>query len=139
MPGYNPESEQDERYSAMNAVGMVGLADAQSYVISEYKPEYELHGTEAAADNGALVVTGTHYLHDGPNSDSEEFGAYGCLEVFGMNGFSYLKEKIKELGGGVPEENTESYISTLCSKSKLSIELKAATRPSLVLAPHEEE
>ncbi len=133
MPGYNPSSNLDDRYGERNTVGMVGLADAQSHVITQYKPEYELHGAEAPSDNGALVVTGTHYLHDGPDNDEEVFGAYGCLEVFGTRGFSDLKETIKEFAGGYSDVDTESFISTLCSKSKLRIELKSTTRPSLIV------
>ena len=133
MPGYNPSSNGDERYEVRNTVGMVGLADAQSYVITRYKPEYELHGAEAPSDNGALVVTGTYYLHDGPDNDEEVFGAYGCLEVFGTRGFSDLKETIKEFAGGCFDVDTESFISTLCSQSKLRIELKSTTRPGLVV------
>ena len=133
MPGYNPSSNPDPDYSTrIEYVQMVGLADAQSYTISKYKEDYVLHGTEAPADDGALVVTGTHYLHDGPNDDDEVFGAFGCIEMFGNKGFAALKKSIKEIAGAHEDSDTEAVITYLCSNSKLRIVLEATSRPAVI-------
>ena len=49
---------------------VVGLADNQRHVIKVWKPNYTVHSAPSHED-GAWVVTGHFYIHDGPDDDSE--------------------------------------------------------------------
>lgn len=133
MPGYNP-NQKDKNYKGMDSVGMVGLAEGRDYVSPMYKGDYELHGTEAPADNGAFVITGTHYLHDGPDSNSKDdvFGAYGCVETYGPAGFEYTKLSVKKAAGLHPGTDTETMMEKLCELKKVTISIAAASYPPVV-------
>lgn len=143
MPGYNPNPSEDDTcddYQKWTPISMTGLADTQS--MNPTYIEYELHGVDSGAmpDDGAFVLTGSFYLHDGPNGEDDGFlwGAFGCCEVYGNKGMQYLKEEIASLSGIPKDDNTttEDVLVELCSPSnqKLFVYIEGTSRPSVVEA-----
>jgi len=133
MPYLNPSKQKDKRYKLVkDEVAMIGLADTTTYTIPEYK-DYELHSTDLG-ENGAFVLQGTHYIHDGPNDDTEVFGSAGCLEVFGKEGMEALKKIVAEYSESKKNTVTEQ-LKELASAGLLKAKLEKAQRPAVKVSP----
>jgi RHS repeat-associated protein len=131
-PYLNPSAIQDKKYRTVReTTGMVGLSD-HLVVRPRYEP-YKLHST-TEGDNGKFILDGAHYLHDGPDDDTQGFGTAGCCEVFGPKGFVSLMELIADLSG-VDSGDTEDKVTKLTKAGKLTVELAPAKVPPLVVNP----
>lgn len=117
-----------------NTPKMVGLAQKQSY-ISAYM-EYELHGAEGEADNGAFTITGNHLLHDGPDDNDDRYGAQGCIEVYGPAGFEAVKNKVVEFSRA-PGDTMKKKLDQVSKSKCLKICIAKADHPPLKLTPWE--
>ncbi len=104
------------QYDEARGVGprVVGLADEQTHTLNwvDYM-------------GGSWQVYGNFLIHDGPdNPDGTRWGAIGCVEVCGANGWENFNTLIKDLSNS----DSESAIS---SAGQLTVSYAAATRPAL--------
>ena len=112
---------------------MAGLADKREQPIQSYLPNYEIHNTHSE-ENGGFVITGSFMIHDGPDNlqtEARMWGAAGCMEVVGENGFSTMKEFIFSISGS---ENTdmEKGLQELVNSKNLWLKLEGTQRPAVI-------
>ena len=112
---------------------MAGLADKREQPIQSYLPNYEIHNTHSE-ENGGFVITGSFMIHDGPDNlqtGARMWGAAGCMEVVGENGFSTMKEFIFSISGS---ENTdmEKGLQELVNSKNLWLKLEGTQRPPVI-------
>ncbi len=130
MPFYNPTNVKSDYKLKTNNVIMAGLLSSRIQNISIYK-DYKMHSTRLG-ENGAFVLKGTFYLHDGPDSLSEHgWASAGCIEVVGVNGFTNLKTTICRFAG-LKGVNLTSELTKIASKGYLSLNLMQADKPSII-------
>jgi RHS repeat-associated protein len=109
---------------------MAGLADKREQTIQSYLPDYEIHNT-FSEENGGFVITGGFMIHDGPDnlqSEAGMWGAAGCMEVVGENGFSTMKEFIFSISGS-ENTNIEKGLQELVNTKNLWLQLEGTPRP----------
>ncbi|MDZ4814789.1 MAG: RHS repeat-associated core domain-containing protein [Verrucomicrobiota bacterium] len=105
---------------------MTGLADKREAPSPQYKANYGVPNRPSNED-GAIVITGTFYIHAGPTSLTEySWGAAGCTEVVG---FTAMKAHIAELSDQ-PGKSVEEAIKEFVRQKMLIIKLEQATRPA---------
>ena len=108
---------------------VVGLSDRQSYTISAWKPNYL--DEDPNITRGAWRITGGHLLHDGADAPMQEaWGAIGCIEVCGNNGFSNLNNLIREWAG-VTKTGDRAY-QEIVNRRLLEVYFDKAVRPPLI-------
>ncbi len=94
---------------------VVGLAEAQRHTLRR-----------ANYMRGSWQITGNHVIHDGAdNPIRDAYGAIGCIEVTGTNGWQRFEATIRRLSG-TNDPNAISRARTL------SIQIDATTRPPLI-------
>ena len=105
-----------------------GLADQKSdYRIQSYNPNYKIHNTYSP-ENGGFVIEGNFMIHDGPDGyENYGWGAAGCFEIMGKNGFNEFKTFIFSLSGmeGEREQGLVDFVKT----GNLRLNLEKAERP----------
>lgn len=120
----------DGSVSDYKSVGnfVVGLKDHNWHRMPMYK-DYELHSVDFAG-NGAWVIKGNHYIHDGPNNHDEIFGSAGCMEVYGYNAFQDFSDTLVNYTGAANRYDAPR-------KMPIFINLLATPRPPLRLVPQD--
>ncbi len=122
----NSSSNPDPDYKIQNKVSTCGLADEQTYKCPKYKDYYETQN-RFSPYGGCFVVTGTFYIHAGPNSISEAgWGSAGCVEIIGD--FGDFKNFIANISGSTAA-NTPDKLIELVNAKKLTIKYIEAPRP----------
>ena len=112
---------------------VVGLAENQRHVIKSWKPTYTVHSAPSLED-GAWVVTGTFYIHDGPDNDTEIYATIGCVEVRGPQGFVKFNDLLISLMDPAGKTRDEQ-LAAIARSGLLTIVYEKATRPALKVAP----
>jgi len=107
---------------------VVGLKDHNWHLMPRYM-DYELHSVDFGS-NGAWVIKGTHYIHDGPDDHEEIFGSAGCMEVYGYNAFTEFSNTLVDYTGARNRYEAPK-------KMPIFINLLATPRPPKKLVPQE--
>ena len=109
---------------------MCGLSDERHSTIQSYNPNYQVHNSQTP-ENGGFVIYGNFMIHDGPDSENNTgWGAAGCMEVMGDEGFTKLKSFIFDLSGS-RDPNMEQGLKEFVSSGKLHINIEQSKRPSV--------
>jgi RHS repeat-associated protein len=118
----------DAKSKARPSPVVTGLADAQDRT-AVYMRDYIVHNTETP-ENSAFQIWGSHLLHDGPDYEmGNGWGASGCVEVGGIQGFTELKNFVSlyALAG----ETREERLKELSDRKAIRIILEKAERPTI--------
>ncbi|MFK8100946.1 MAG: RHS repeat-associated core domain-containing protein [Saprospiraceae bacterium] len=117
------------QYHTGEKASVVGLADRQTHNISQWRPDY-LDGLVDATP-GAWRVMGGHLLHDGADNPTAEnaWGAIGCVEVCGENGFGRLNWLVRKFTG--TSTYGENAYKAIIKRKLLQIHFEKAKRPPL--------
>jgi RHS repeat-associated protein len=121
------DAEHDYKTIAPSPI-MSGLSNAQNKIIHTYKPDYQLYNTYSP-ENGAFVIQGGFYIHDGPDDlvNNPGWGSAGCMEVCGSTGFSEMKDFIKTISGSTLP--TEEAITEIVNAGKVNLVIQKAKVP----------
>ena len=123
----NPQSSGYKQVTGSTPI-MSGLSDERHSTIRCYNPNYKVHNSQTP-ENGGFVIYGNFMIHDGPdNADNTGWGAAGCMEVMGDEGFMELKTFIFDLSGS-QNPNTEQGLLDFVSSGKLYINIEQSERP----------
>jgi hypothetical protein len=128
MPYYNPGRKHPE-YTSEGWLSC-GLSDPRRVVVSQYIHDYEVRNRYSPG-RGAIVVTGSFYIHAGPASQQDTgFGSAGCIEIIGN--YDNFKSAIAQIGG-LPATRGEldRSIRKLVEQAKLIVTIQAAKAPQL--------
>ena len=126
MPYYNDPKSPYPQYKARGFL-VAGLSSPRRGLVPTYKRNYGIQNTYSPF-GGAIVITGTFYIHAGPQKlDEWGWGSAGCIEVIGN--FDAYKKDIATLGG--LSGNPDDAIEKLVRSKKLFYDIKAATPPKL--------
>ena len=101
-------------------VRVVGLADAQTHVVSAWIPGYYSY---AGASGNAWQITGDHLIHMGPRDIVSGCMAWGCIEIC-YSRMTEFNEKVLEYSGATSH-------GEIIQERKFIVKLEAASRPSL--------
>lgn len=116
------------QYKTGGPATVVGLADEQEYTVGQWRPNY-LDGNDDITP-GAWRIRGRHLLHDGADDPTvDAWGAIGCVEVCGENGFARLNWLIR-LWSGTAKKGQEAY-QEIVNRRLLKIKFQKAKRPIL--------
>ena len=126
MPYWNNPTSPDPHYKTKGWVN-AGLSAKRTIVVSKYIKDYSIHNMPATS-NGAIVLSGTFYIHEGPASLSDYgAGSAGCVEIVGR--FEDFKETIQLLSG--ISGDVDLAIEKLVKAKKLIVEIETATVPNI--------
>jgi hypothetical protein len=109
---------------------VVGLADAQSYQINTWLPNYLVGRTEP----GAWKVYDNFLIHDGPDEPRSKqitYGAIGCIEVCGPGQFREMNARLFK-AAGVAGNDFAANAAKVAAGNVLSVEYLSAIRPPLL-------
>lgn len=116
-------------------IHVVGLADAQDYVIPLWDPNYRVHSA-ASTELGAWQVTGNFLVHDGPDDPrpsgpgGQVYATVGCIELCGPAKFDALNDLLISLSGLTSGSRRQKLLD-IGSSGNLKIVYETATRPPL--------
>ncbi len=120
---------------AGEAPHIVGLADAQTYTIQMWLPEYRVH-SQQSAEIGAWKVFDNFLVHDGPDdpqSRATPYATVGCIELCGPAQFNALNDFIVALCGLTTGTRADK-LNAIGNSGMLRIIYDAAARPALTPA-----
>lgn len=87
------------RKSEACAPSIIGLADAQTYDIKMWLPDYRVY-RDCSSEHGAWLVYGNFLIHDGPDKPMKQtYISAGCIGICGFKGFMKFNEFIINLSG----------------------------------------
>ena len=99
---------------------IVGLAEAQTHVISGWLPKYlsEINGFP----KGAYIIYGGHYFHSGSTPTFPNVAVVGCIGIHGRGEWVRFCDAITEMAG------TDNELD-IVRKGKLVVTIEAASKP----------
>ncbi len=110
-------------------VHSVGLSENQRHIIKAWKPNYKVHSFPSVED-GAWVVTGTFYIHDGPDDHTQIEASIGCVEVWGDQGFVKFNDLLISLMDP-PGKTRDEKCFAIARSGLLTIVYEKAPRPPI--------
>lgn len=113
---------------------VVGLADAQSYVVQGWIENYPPHDTHAAVERGAWHIKDNYLIHDGPDepqsTESHVFATIGCISICGPNMFTEFCDYLVSISGATGADRAKK-LASLGGAKIVSVNFLKAERPTL--------
>lgn len=113
---------------------VVGLADAQSYVVQGWIENYPPNSTDAAVERGAWHIKDNYLIHDGPDepqrTDLHIFATIGCISICGPNKFTEFCDYLISLSGATGADRSRK-LANLGGAQIVSVTYIKTERPTL--------
>lgn len=126
MPYWNDPESPDPHYKYLGWTN-AGLSSKRTVIVKKYLKDYQVRN-RFSPGRGAIVVTGSFYIHAGPADESDYgFGSAGCIEIIGN--FDDFKNDIQSVSGY--SGASDDAILELIKEGNLKVIIEEATVPDI--------
>ncbi|MDJ0657709.1 MAG: hypothetical protein QNJ40_26350 [Xanthomonadales bacterium] len=104
--------------------------------IKMWEPGYRVQSA-GSPENGAWNITGNFLIHDGPDDPtdrSDPFGAIGCVEICGPQGFIKFNDYIISLSGS-KATSRNAKLKQIADRKRMKVFFEHAPFPPLKISP----